>query len=282
MTIELNPGYTIYDTATVNDSCPVNGATQEAESKPLDFEELKAADLVLKHACAAWLNKQWNAYYVLRKHTKTLIDLAQRCQVAERRAERAEQQYGSLWAAAKEERDAHRKERDDLTKQCEALQRQVDDLTSRLADLRETSECPPDCDLKTWVRVLAEVYGFWRKTEGGQAQQNPCESAAVLTSEDNAFLAHLRDCVNQRKIIGVPWGQQVVALIDRLLKAKGLPWIRVVDGKRPEGLDDEEKLVGIYCDGQMITADIAAVDSWYWPALLWRVPLFDLLETLPK
>jgi hypothetical protein len=67
-------------------------------------------------------------------------------------------------------------------------------------------------------------------------------------------------------------------------KRPSLPWIRVVDGKRPEGLGDDETLIivyqGVSHPGMGATEEEAG--DWDWDHHdKWAIRLADLLATLP-
>jgi hypothetical protein len=73
----------------------------------------------------------------------------------------------------------------------------------------------------------------------------------------------------------------LLRIIDRLLAAKTLPWIRVVDGKRPEGLADDERVVVIWGHNQAALW-LGTTETIHWDSVEWCVRYSDILATLPK
>jgi len=73
-------------------------------------------------------------------------------------------------------------------------------------------------------------------------------------------------------------------LVDRLSRQKVVPWIKVVDGKRPGELDDRETVVAAYqsVGSEVVYIGEGRADQWLWDRVKFVVRLSDLLATLPK
>ncbi len=73
-------------------------------------------------------------------------------------------------------------------------------------------------------------------------------------------------------------------IIDRLKRQKAVPWIPVVDGKRPEGLGKNDIVVAVYrgAISKSLCVGTDSAEAWVWKCVKYVVCLSDLLATLPN
>jgi hypothetical protein len=402
--------YTTLDTATINQEI---AAVETCDSSPADPEELdfaalrKAASILPPMFKLPGDDPSHDAEMILRNAISRLIDAAERCQKAERAAERNKQAYDNVCIAAKCERDEWRQDRDHLKEQlaeAEISRSQVDLLTKahceianerdefkakweaedrehqhivdKLAAVRR--ECFPnkpcemkggllemrdeilslrkDCDL--WKRKADELLGqlqqksksfcshcgklFPKGREGveqfrqhiAECNAHPmhplakqCRDATTerdrlkeqlaealadrdrakgkleevegllkvanteladlqlrgLSEEQKAEVLWARDRLQDCWGLSCREAESLLVIIDRLARQQAVPWIKVVDGKRPNGLADNDKLVGVYVTfDDRLSVWCGTCNAWNFRNTRFLIHLSALLATLPK
>lgn len=143
-----------------------------------------------------------------------------------------------------------------------------------------------------WIKANARVVQHRKEIEAerDQLKAQLAEAQAKLANVQRVGLNQAEEIVVGRVVDlastfgGGNLAATFKAIIDRLSRQKALPWIKVVDGKRPEGFPDDAYVIGAVQSAGDTTPRFACTNmgNWWWPRVRHVLRVSDLLATLPK
>jgi len=270
--------YTTYDTLTVPES-PAATEQETTAEQPLDFEAL-AYDfmLLLKTTTKAdWYSDAHDAAERrVAEAGPRLIDAAERCQEAERRASNAEANYKQIWDALAHEQESYRESLDSYVAAHVRLRGTILEQAAKVAStLLANKELGAERDrLKEQLTYEAAL------REAAEKRVEEIRGPARGLSEEEK--KYIDDVL--RIFVPSETRGKFRGIIDRLVRQRVLPWITVVDGKRPDGMSDEENIFGVYeCwDGPTSGVGVGCAVRWRFKDVRFCIRISDLLATLPE